>query len=87
MGRALLLLSATLILPSCASLTGSGANSYDDAYWHKATIAVACASYQPIYWSSTDTDQTIRQAKAHNAVGIQQCGWKPASLVKRRGPK
>lgn len=76
MALGLLLLSATLTLQSCANLMASGATSYDDAYWHKATIAVACGTYKPIYWSSKDTDETIRAAKEHNAVGIQQCGWK-----------
>jgi hypothetical protein len=27
-------------------------------------------------WSDNDTDETIRQAKAHNAVGKRLCGWR-----------
>lgn len=34
-----------------------------------------CDLAKPIYWSGRDTDDTIRQAKAHNAVGKDQCGW------------
>lgn len=34
-----------------------------------------CAVAKPIYWSSKDTDDTIAQAKEHNAVGKALCGW------------
>ena len=64
-----------LILTSCASRTASDGISVEVA--HRAAILVACETYKPIYWSSKDTDDTIRAAKAHNAVGIEQCGWKP----------
>lgn len=30
-----------------------------------------CQIAKPITWSSKDTDETIRQAKAHNAVGVK----------------
>ena len=39
---------------------------------------VFCESARPIAWSSKDTDETIKQAKAHNAVGVALCGWKGA---------
>jgi hypothetical protein len=45
------------------------------------TDKVACASFAPVYWSKSDTDKTIAQAKEHNAVGKALCGWgapKPA---------
>lgn len=29
---------------------------------------------QPIRWSVNDTDETIRQAKANNAQGLELCG-------------
>ena len=29
---------------------------------------------QPIRWSDKDTDETIRQAKANNAQGLELCG-------------
>jgi hypothetical protein len=28
---------------------------------------------KPIYWSAKDTDETIRQVKAHNAVYKAEC--------------
>jgi len=46
-----------LILSACASPTATGANN-----------ALVCASFDHIAWSARDTDETIRQAKAHNAV-------------------
>lgn len=62
--RATTLIAATLTLAGCATTTGTGATK------------VFCASAQPITWSVTDSDETIRQAKAHNAVGRKLCGWK-----------
>jgi hypothetical protein len=35
-----------------------------------------CAVAKPILWSARDTDETIRQAKEHNAVGATLCGWR-----------
>jgi hypothetical protein len=29
---------------------------------------VACAAFAQIYWSSHDTEKTVRQIKQHNAV-------------------
>ena len=34
-----------------------------------------CDTAKPILWAPADTDATIRQVKAHNAVGKDQCGW------------
>lgn len=50
-------------LAGCATTTATGATE------------VYCASAAPIRWSSADTDETIRQVKAHNAVGRTLCGW------------
>lgn len=36
-----------------------------------------CDQFRPLAWSASDTDDTIRQAKAHNAVGVTLCGWRP----------
>lgn len=56
---ALLLLSLT----ACATPMDSGAtNSF-------------CLIAKPIYWSAKDTDETIKQAKEHNSVGVKLCGW------------
>lgn len=40
-----------------------------------AGIVGFCESAEPIYWSKTDSPETVRQAKEHNAVGIALCGW------------
>lgn len=69
--RASMLLCAMLTLTSCEHLTGSGET--------ETPIAGAdtfCRVAQPITWSSRDTDETIREVKAHNAVGVRLCGWK-----------
>lgn len=62
-GLALTLTAATLTLGGCATTTASGGTD------------VFCRASQPIRWSQADTDDTIRQAKAHNAVGRKLCGW------------
>jgi hypothetical protein len=36
---------------------------------------VACGSFKPVYWSKSDTTQTITQVKEHNAAGKALCGW------------
>ncbi|MFG1184925.1 hypothetical protein [Xanthobacter aminoxidans] len=51
------------MLAGCATTTGSGATR------------VYCGAAAPIRWSLSDTDETIRQAKAANAVGRRLCGW------------
>ena len=58
-----LILSA-LTLAGCATTTGSGGRD------------VFCAVARPMGWSVADTDETIRQAKSHNAVGRAVCGWR-----------
>lgn len=61
---ALTLIAATLTLGSCASLTGGD-----------ETDRALCTQFRPISWSTRDTDQTIREVKAHNAVGVAVCSW------------
>lgn len=46
-----------LTLSACASPTVTG-----------ATDALVCTAFEYIEWSAGDTGETIRQAKAHNAV-------------------
>lgn len=53
-----------LTLAGCATTTGTGATK------------VYCGASAPITWSVQDTDETIRQAKAHNEVGKRLCGWR-----------
>lgn len=35
--------------------------------------AVACSAFEPLRWSSKDTDDTIRQVKEHNAAWVSIC--------------
>ena len=65
--RLVLLLSAALTVAGCATTTGGGG----------ATGKAVCASFRGISWADADTDATIRQVKAHNAVGRELCGWRP----------
>lgn len=58
-----------LILPSCAGTMGSAVTKAD-------ATRVACQSFQPLRWSSKDTDYTILQAKEHNAAGAALGCWK-----------
>jgi hypothetical protein len=60
--RAALLLMPLLILPGCATTTGS-----------VEADAVACSAFEPIRWSLKDTDDTIRQVKEHNSVWKAVC--------------
>lgn len=65
-----LLLAITLpsILTACATTTTvSSAPTSPDR--------VACAVFQPIYWSARDTQKSVEQIKEHNAVGKAVCGW------------
>jgi len=39
-----------------------------------AATGTACTAYGPILWSRADTEETIRQAKAHNAAWRALCG-------------
>ena len=53
------MLSGTLLLAGCAGMTATSASN----------SRVACGVFKPITWSEQDTDQTIREAKSHNAAG------------------
>ena len=61
-----LMLALASILASCTTMTAGG-----------ETKVALCDQFRPIRWSSSDTDETIRQAKEANAVGKALCGWKP----------
>jgi hypothetical protein len=43
------------------------------------TDAVVCSAFEPIRWSKKDTDETIRQAKEHNAAWAALCNPKSTS--------
>lgn len=59
------MLASALAMAGCQT-TGSG-----------ATKAALCDQFQPLRWSASDTPETIRQSREHNAVGVAICGWKP----------
>jgi hypothetical protein len=40
---------------------------------------VSCAAFQPIRWSRRDTDETIRQAKEHNAAWKALCNMQESA--------
>ena len=71
---ALLLPLAMLLLTGCSSLTGG--KGISDATVHQATTGVACGAFKPITYSKTDTEETRRQIREHDAVGASICGWK-----------
>ena len=41
----------------------------------QADQAPFCSVAEPIYWSGSDSVRTIKQVKAHNAVGKSLCLW------------
>jgi len=66
----LALLSSALLLPTltgCATTTGSVEPT--------TSSLTFCAGARPIFWGKRDTVDTIKQVKAHNAVGVEACGW------------
>jgi hypothetical protein len=58
-------------LSGCTTTMGSSAT--DGPAGLPEVSSVACAAFQPITWSSRDTDPTIRQVKAHNASFATLC--------------
>lgn len=70
MARAIAPLFVMLTLTSCAARTDSVATEPITGAENFCRIA------KPITWSSRDTDETIREVKAHNAAGVALCGWK-----------
>lgn len=70
----MLIATSACALTACATMMGSSAPTSPAPHEF-------CLLAKPIYWSAHDTDDTIKQAKAHNAVGKALCGWgtKPAA--------
>lgn len=66
----LLILALVLPLVGCRT-TASAATSA------APPTSIVCAAFRPIRWSSKDTPETQKQARAHNAAGVSLCGWKP----------
>jgi hypothetical protein len=59
------------ILTACAPTTAIVAT--DPALEKARTVRVACDAFEPIAWSSRDTDATILGVKAHNAAYAALC--------------
>jgi hypothetical protein len=59
-------------LTACAPTTDFGAT--DSANTVANAKRVACDAFEPITWSSKDTDATIRTVKGHNATYLALCG-------------
>ena len=60
------LLAATLMMAGCSTMTGSNARTTTDNTF-------VCTAFKPISWMKSDTKQTIREVKEHNAVLIMLC--------------
>lgn len=69
------LLAVTLLVPTLASCAAT-MDSVGISARKSETERALCEAFQPLAWSARDTDETIQQAKAHNAVGVRVCGWK-----------
>ena len=67
--RALTLAFGMLTLSGCAWMTDSAATE------PLPGASTFCRVARPITWSVSDTDQTIREVKEHNATGVRLCGW------------
>ena len=67
-----LLLSSTfaMTLTGCASLTRLN-DPIKPEYDPRKTF---CQVFTPILWSKRDTDETLKQVKAHNDVWMVTCG-------------
>lgn len=59
-------LAMLFALIACVTLTGCARTM--------ASGGTECSRWRPIYWSRSDTEETIRQVKEHNAVFKKLCG-------------
>lgn len=57
-----------------AALGGCNISEKELTRMATADTAAFCDIARPIYWSRKDTLETVKQVKAHNAVG-KICGW------------
>ncbi len=69
--RLALLMLLTPILASCGAMMASSVTSLPVAA--PAPAQTACTVFGPIHWAAADTDETIREAKAHNAAWKALC--------------
>lgn len=68
-----ILLLAILLhtLTGCVTQTSLNASKQTALQGYRGVI---CNAFQPIRWDKLDTDETITQVKAHNAVWLDICG-------------
>lgn len=57
-----------------AALAGCNLSEKEIMRMATADTAAFCDIARQIYWSRKDTLETVKQVKAHNAVG-KICGW------------
>src|SRR6185312_6168555 len=69
-------LALMLTLSGCATTTDFAGPGND------LLTLVACRAFRPIVWIGADTDNTLRQVKAHNAVWRSLCGSNPRVLLR-----
>jgi len=65
--RLAFVLAGMLIMVGCTMTTGTSGPDPE---------LVACRSFEPVTWSATDTPETIRQIKEHNAAWAAVCRGK-----------
>lgn len=62
------------ILAGALAIAGCNVSERELRRMATADTAAFCDIARPIYWSRKDTLETVKQVKAHNAVG-KICGW------------
>jgi len=63
---------AALAATLCMTLAATGCGQTTTAI---GATSVACGSFEPIRWSTRDTDETIVAVKGHNAAGKALGCW------------
>ncbi len=74
--KLLLRLAATLAIACVWTLAGCAGMTASRGQTSLPLAVPACVVFEPIYWSAGDTDETIKQAKVHNAKWLSLCGKK-----------
>lgn len=68
----LALISGLVMLAGCQSIKTTPSSGTSAAIGK----APFCSVAEPIFYSRTDTEETRKQVREHNAVGARLCGWK-----------
>jgi starvation-inducible outer membrane lipoprotein len=70
-----LVLAMTLLLAACSQTPKTLTGATDDAALLAAVTRQLCAkAWRPVTYSSRDTEQTQREARANNAARDEYCG-------------